>query len=218
MQVGFLRIYKMKLSEFSITTSNLSAYQAARSKWIEPLLLTSSSVPAAAPGRAGQSGAAGRTLFLSRSRFPCSPDRISQNPCSHGTGVCLTPGLLTLQFCLNDHRESPPISMRLLWLPFITSSMLIIALVGNIAPVSEHPVLLVHALRAVLFIVIKSVEVFVILEVTGLADHVLAVFGGRVRARGKVKEVKAFRKVFDLCRGLWLCQRDHGAQLFHIRI
>ena len=41
----------------------------------------------------------------------------------HGAGVCLTPGLLTLQFRLNDHRESPPISMRLLWLPFITSSM-----------------------------------------------------------------------------------------------
>ena len=42
----------------------------------------------------------------------------------HGTGVCLTPGLLTLQFRPNDHRESPPISMWLLWLPFITSSML----------------------------------------------------------------------------------------------
>ena len=41
----------------------------------------------------------------------------------HGTGVCLTPGLLTLQFCLNDH-IIPPISMWLLWLPFITSSML----------------------------------------------------------------------------------------------
>ena len=41
----------------------------------------------------------------------------------HGTGVCLTPGLFTLQFCSNDHRESPPISMWLLWLPFITSSM-----------------------------------------------------------------------------------------------
>ena len=43
----------------------------------------------------------------------------------HGAGVRLTPGLLTLQFCPNDHRESPPISMWLLWLPFITSSMLI---------------------------------------------------------------------------------------------
>ena len=32
----------------------------------------------------------------------------------HGTGVCLTPGLLTLQFCLNDHRESPPSTMWLL--------------------------------------------------------------------------------------------------------
>ena len=42
----------------------------------------------------------------------------------HGAGVCLTPGLLTFQFRPNDHRESPPISMRLLWLPFITSSML----------------------------------------------------------------------------------------------
>ena len=42
----------------------------------------------------------------------------------HGTGICLTPGLLTLQFRLNDHREKPPISMRLLWLPLITSSML----------------------------------------------------------------------------------------------
>ena len=43
----------------------------------------------------------------------------------HGTVVCLAPGLLTLQFCPNDHRESPPITMWLLWLPFITSSMLI---------------------------------------------------------------------------------------------
>ena len=68
------------------------------------------------------SDAAGRTPFPSRSRFPCSPDRIFQNPCSHGTGVCLTPGLLTFQFCLNDQRESPPITMWLLWLPFITSA------------------------------------------------------------------------------------------------
>ena len=41
----------------------------------------------------------------------------------HGTGVCLTPGLLTLQFCLNDHRESPPISMPFLCRFSITSSM-----------------------------------------------------------------------------------------------
>ena len=34
-------------------------------------------------------------------------------------------GLFPPEFCLNDHRESPPISMWLLWLPFITSSMLI---------------------------------------------------------------------------------------------
>ena len=52
---------------------------------------------------------------------------------------------------------------------------------------------------------------------TGLTDHILAVLGGRVRAGGKVKEVETFRKVFDLCRRLWLCQYDHGAQLFHIR-
>ena len=97
---------------------------SACSKWIEPLLLTSSSVPAAAPETAGPSGAASRTPFASRSRLPCSPDRISQNPCSHGTGVCLTPGLLTLQFCLNDHRERPPNTMWLLCPPFITSSML----------------------------------------------------------------------------------------------
>ena len=65
--------------------------------------------------------------------------------------------------------------MWLLWLPFITSSMLVIALIGDVAPVGEHPVLRVHALRAVLFIVIKSVEIFVIVEMTGLTDHVLAV-------------------------------------------
>ena len=29
----------------------------------------------------------------------------------HGTGVCLSPGLLTFQFRLNDHCESPPITM-----------------------------------------------------------------------------------------------------------
>ena len=106
--------------------------------------------------------------------------------------------------------------MWLLWLPFITSSMRKKALVGNIAPVSEHPVLIIHALRAVLLIVIKSVEIFVIVEMTGLADHVLAVFLRRMCAGGEVKQVEAFRKVFDLCRGLWLCQHDHGAQLFHI--
>ena len=44
-------------------TSNLSAYQAARSKWVEPLLLTSSTAPASAPGRAGPGTAAGRPLF-----------------------------------------------------------------------------------------------------------------------------------------------------------
>ena len=95
--------------------------------------------------------------------------------------------------------------------------MLYIALIGDVAPVGEHPVLRVHALRAILFIVIKSVEVFVILEAAGLLDHVLAVLLRRMRAGGKVKEVEAFRKVFDLRRGLWLCQHDHGAQLFHIR-
>ena len=36
------------------------------------------------------------------------------NDLIHGTGVCLTPGLFTLQFCLNDHCESPPITMWLL--------------------------------------------------------------------------------------------------------
>ena len=97
-----------------MTISSLSAYQAARSKRIEPLLLTSSSVPAAAPGKAGPSGAAGRTLFASRSRFPCSPDRISQNPYSHGTGGPLVLGRFPFEFCPNDHRESPPITMWLL--------------------------------------------------------------------------------------------------------
>ena len=53
------------------------------------------------------------------------PQTWQLNDLIHGTGVCLTPGLLTLQFCLNDHRESPPITMWLLWLPLITSSMLI---------------------------------------------------------------------------------------------
>ena len=91
------------------------------------------------------------------------------------------------------------------------------AFVGNIAPVGEHPILLVHALRAVLFIVVKSVEVFIILEVTGLANHVLAIVLRCMRTGGEVKEVEVFCKVFDLCRGLWICQHDHSAQLFHIR-
>ena len=93
-----------------------------------------------------------------------------------------------------------------------------LALIGDVTPVGEHPVLHVHALRAILFIVIKSIEVFVILKAAGLLDHVLAVLLRRMRTGGEVKEVEAFCKVFDLCRGLWLCQRDHGAQLFHIRI
>ena len=38
----------------------------------------------------------------------------------------------------------------------------------------------------------------------------------RMRAGGEIKEVEAFRKVLDLYRGLWLCQHDHSAQLFHI--
>ena len=43
----------------------------------------------------------------------------------HGTGVPLVLGRFPFEFRLNDHREIPPISMWLLWLPFITSSMLI---------------------------------------------------------------------------------------------
>ena len=39
-----------------------------------------------------------------------------------------------------------------------------------------------------------------------------------MRARGEVKEIKVFRKIFDLCRGLWLCQHDHGPQLIHVAI
>ena len=41
----------------------------------------------------------------------------------HGTGFPLVLGLFPPEFCLNNH-IIPPISMRLLWLPFITSSML----------------------------------------------------------------------------------------------
>ena len=41
----------------------------------------------------------------------------------HGTGFPLVLGLFPPEFCLNDH-IIPPISMWLLWLPFITSSML----------------------------------------------------------------------------------------------
>ena len=84
-------------------------------------MLTSSAAPVSAPERAGLSAAAGRTLFFSRSRFPCSPDRISQNPCSHGAGLPLVLGLFPSEFCLNNH-IIPPISMWLLWLPFITSA------------------------------------------------------------------------------------------------
>ena len=42
----------------------------------------------------------------------------------HGTGFPLVLGLFPPEFCLNNH-IIPPISMWLLWLPFITSSMLI---------------------------------------------------------------------------------------------
>ena len=41
----------------------------------------------------------------------------------HGTGFPLVLGLFPPEFCLNNH-IIPPISMRLLWLPFITSSIL----------------------------------------------------------------------------------------------
>ena len=41
----------------------------------------------------------------------------------HGTGFPLVLGLFPPEFCLNNHLI-PPISMRLLWLPFITSSIL----------------------------------------------------------------------------------------------
>ena len=47
------------------------------------------------------------------------------------------------------------------------------ALIGDVTPVGEHPVLLVHALRAVLFIVIKSIEVFVIVKAAGYAAQSL---------------------------------------------
>ena len=45
------------------------------------------------------------------------------NDLIRGTGLPLVLGLFPSEFCLNNH-IIPPISMRLLWLPFITSSML----------------------------------------------------------------------------------------------
>ena len=78
--------------------------------------------------RTGKGGARHRSRpnsVLSRSHFPCSPDRIFQNPCSHGAGFPLVLGRFPFEVRPNDHRESPPITMWLLWLPFITSSMLI---------------------------------------------------------------------------------------------
>ena len=42
----------------------------------------------------------------------------------HGAGLPLVLGLFPSEFCLNNH-IIPPISMWLLWLPFITSSMLV---------------------------------------------------------------------------------------------
>ena len=92
-----------------------------------------------------------------------------------------------------------------------------VALVGDIAPVSEHSVLLAHALEAILLVIIELIQILIVVKMTGLLDHVLAVFLRRMCAGGKVKEVEAFRKIFDLRRGLWLCQHDHSAQLFHIR-
>jgi len=65
-----------------MTISSLSAYQAARSKRIEPLLLTSSSVPAAAPETAVPSAAADRIPFPPHRHAPCNPSRSVQNPCS----------------------------------------------------------------------------------------------------------------------------------------
>ena len=42
------------------------------------------------------------------------PQAWQLNDLIHGTGVCLASCLLTLQFCLNDHRESTPSTMWLL--------------------------------------------------------------------------------------------------------
>ena len=42
----------------------------------------------------------------------------------HGAGFALVFGLLSFEFSMDDH-DKPPISMWLLWLPFIISSMLV---------------------------------------------------------------------------------------------
>ena len=71
--------------DLSINLDNYSVNYMGKNVEMPPKeleLLYFFAAPASAPERAGPSGAAGRTLFLSHSHFPCSPDRIAQNPCS----------------------------------------------------------------------------------------------------------------------------------------
>ena len=60
---------------------------------------------------------------MSRSANSCTLAPVSYKSI-HGAGLPLVLGLFPSEFCLNNH-IIPPISMWLLWLPFITSSMLV---------------------------------------------------------------------------------------------
>ena len=77
--------------------------------------------------------------------------------------------------------------------------------IGNITAVDKHPVLRIHALYAVLPIILKLTESFVIFEAAGLLDHVFAVFFWGMNTGSKVKKVNILRKVPDLLRVFGLC-------------
>ena len=62
--------------------------------------------------------------MIIRAELKCKQTGCEADPCAVDKVIEL-PSPRFRQFSPNDHRESPPISMWLLWLPFITSSMLV---------------------------------------------------------------------------------------------
>jgi len=70
--------------------------------------------------------------------------------------------------------------------------------IADVAAMDELSLFLVHTPLAILFIIIKFVQVIVVFKVDGLCDHVSPVFLGGGDARDIVEQVELFRKVLGL--------------------
>lgn len=72
------------------------------------------------------------------------------------------------------------------------------AVIAHVAAVVERAVLVLHPLAAIFFIAVEVRQIFVILEVRGVPDHVAGVLPGGADAGNEIEQVELLRQPLQL--------------------